>query len=108
MKKIVMMLIAGLFLVGLTSTASAYTLNTAFIPDISGGLVATTNALNYDLTGTTVLGTITQSVYSNPTGLLFVFDLNTTGPATSGAVSSLNTSNYGSYVVDVGLSLIHI
>jgi hypothetical protein len=104
MKKIVMTLIAGLFLVGTVSTASAavLTLNPSFAPDISGGAIRTAGAFDYYVPDTSVTGTITQTVYQNATGLLFAFDIDNTSTSTVSRVTSLNTANFEGFTVSAG------
>jgi hypothetical protein len=114
MKKLVMMVLVSLFLVGTVSVAQALTL----VPDFTnillnstwagygvGGIdnpLESTDYLNYYVPDISISGTIRQNVYLNDTGLLFTFDLNNTATSGAGRVSSLNTANFAGFDIVAG------
>jgi len=112
MRKLVMMVMVSLFLVGTGSAAHAITLLPNFTSNaLFGGYGAggvgspylTTGALDYYVPDISLTGAITQSVYQNDKGLLFVFDLSNTSASGSKAdVTSLNTAYFAGFNIAVG------
>ena len=121
MKKIVMMVLVSLFLVGTASTAKAIVITPGTFnatptyvgtPDYGSGLNSVTGVLasvtySYNYGSGPILGTISEYVYRNSAGnILFAFDANRNSTASSTSdknyIVSLGNSDYTGFTTDVG------
>lgn len=111
MKKIVMMIMVSLFLVGAVSTASAVVLlpgDTAIVPTgaASPGGTFVTSIVDVPFTGTDIGGTVyftgllTETVRSNSTGLLFEYSF-TNDVASINEITQISVTDYAGFSTDV-------
>ena len=108
MKKIVMFLIAGLFLIGGMSNAHAF-LGTFYTPVPSAvpaytTLVATTGLLPFSITyqSQTISGNAISNVYMNTTGLLFEYNVAMDTFTSNQGVGTFSEFFFDGFPVDAG------
>lgn len=107
MKKLLIAIVACLFLAGMTATANAVVLlpgdsGIACTNAVSpGGSIVTSVSYNFTSVGDVFHGTLTETVRSNVNGYLFEYLIS--NDSTSGTpISSISTGDFGGFTTNVG------